>query len=328
MNIKMLVPIIAFPLLFVSCRNQKEATLPNVTGKQGELLLVMDKYLWNSEYGDFFRNMASIPYEPLPRNEPMFELINIPSNSFTKIFKTHRNIIISKISGQQNEHKLSVRKDVWARPQLVLHVTGPEDTTTLNYLRENRSNILALLKKNEIERIQYNYRKIRDKGMDLKLRGKHHVSIVIPAGFSLDVDSSDFVWISHEIADMTMGILIYHYPYTDPETFTKKYLVKKRNQFMKKYVPGPSPGSYMTTEELYPVRFREFTRHEEYFARIDGLWKTEKAFMGGAFISISTLDEKRNRVVAAEGFVYAPRIDKRNYMMQAEAILGTFQVVE
>ena len=59
-----------------------------------------------------------------------------------------------------------------------------------------------------------------------------------------------------------------------------------------------------------------------------GLWKLEKAFMGGPFISHTILDESRNRVVTVEGFVYAPRLDKRLYVREVEAILYTFDIVD
>jgi hypothetical protein len=58
-----------------------------------------------------------------------------------------------------------------------------------------------------------------------------------------------------------------------------------------------------------------------------GLWKLENAFMGGPFINISLLDENRNRVVTVDAFVYAPGLDKRNYVREVEAILNTFKII-
>jgi hypothetical protein len=52
-----------------------------------------------------------------------------------------------------------------------------------------------------------------------------------------------------------------------------------------------------------------------------GLWEVKVDFMGGPFISWSMVDEKRNRIVTAFGFVYAPKIDKRNQVRKLEGIL-------
>jgi hypothetical protein len=112
-------------------------------------------------------------------------------------------------------------------------------------------------------------------------------------------------------------------------TFTPKYLVTKRNEFLKKYVPGPTEGSYMTTETVIPVIFNEYNdSNGKYYAEIKGLWKVENDFMGGPFVSITKLDEKHNRVVTAEGWVYYPSENKRNFIRQLEIICKTLSFSE
>ncbi len=69
-------------------------------------------------------------------------------------------------------------------------------------------------------------------------------------------------------------------------------------------------------------------KNDSYLAEMKGLWKLEKAFMGGPYLSHTMLDEKNNRVVTVEGFVYAPSLDKRNYVRELEAIIQTFEVVD
>jgi hypothetical protein len=83
----------------------------------------------------------------------------------------------------------------------------------------------------------------------------------------------------------------------------------------------------MKTESEYPVIFRENVKNGAYMAELRGLWRLEKAFMGGPFISHTILDEPRNRVVTVEGFVYAPSLDKRLYVREIEAMLYTFYIV-
>ena len=63
-------------------------------------------------------------------------------------------------------------------------------------------------------------------------------------------------------------------------------------------------------------------------AELRGLWRTENAFMGGPFLSYTVLDEKRNRVVTAEGFVFAPSLDKRNYVRELEAIIQSVEIID
>jgi len=314
-------------ILFVflgACESDRQPLLPKVTGSPGEIILVMDEYHWGSETGEFFRETFSQPVIALPQEEPIYDIVRIPSSGFSNIFKSHRNIILTKISARNNKPRIIVQRDIWAKPQIVINVIGPRD----NYLIENQEKLVTLINQIEIERNVQNYKKNRAKGIDHILRTDHNLSISVPAGYNYDIDTSQFIWISHEPSDRMQGVLIYYYDYTDPDTFTEEFLVKKRNTYTRRYVPGPNNGSYMSVESEAPLFFREYTRDDRYFAELRGLWKLENGFMGGPFISITTLDEPRNRVVTAEGFVYAPGKEKRGYIRELEAILHTFKVVE
>ena len=50
--------------------------------------------------------------------------------------------------------------------------------------------------------------------------------------------------------------------------------------------------------------------------------------MGGPFVSITKYDEKHGRIVTVDGYVYAGKKDKRNYMRQVEAIMSTLSFIE
>ncbi|MFC2113125.1 DUF4837 family protein [Bacteroidota bacterium] len=316
-------------MILSSCMDKERQGLkPMVSGKPGEVLLVIDTYLWESAFGEFFTEMCSEPFEALPVDEPIYDLIHIPSNGFNKLFKSHRNIFLTKISSQHKEPRIIVQKDLWAYPQLVVNLIGPNDSTMITYLEENRERLISLLEVDERNRTILNYRKNRAKGIDEILKSGHGLSISVPAGYEVGVDSNDFIWLSHEVADMSQGVFLYYYPYTDTNTFTSEYLIKKRDEYLRKYVAGPTKGSYMKTETRYPVIRNEMAKDGKYLVELRGLWNLEKAFMGGPFISHTILDEKNNRVVTVGGFVYAPSLDKRNYVRELEAILQTFELVD
>ena len=84
----------------------------------------------------------------------------------------------------------------------------------------------------------------------------------------------------------------------------------------------------MTTERNFPINFNEFLLNDNYIAEMRGLWKLVGDYMGGPFISISTVDEKRNRIITIDGYVYAPKFNKRNYLRQVEAILYSLEIDE
>ena len=77
----------------------------------------------------------------------------------------------------------------------------------------------------------------------------------------------------------------------------------------------------MTTEHQVPALAQSFRLNGNYTVEIRGLWRVEGDFMGGPFVSLSSLDLARNRVVTAEGFLYSPKYDKRDYLRQLEAVI-------
>jgi uncharacterized membrane protein YcgQ (UPF0703/DUF1980 family) len=79
----------------------------------------------------------------------------------------------------------------------------------------------------------------------------------------------------------------------------------------------------MTTDMKFPMVYKEYTYKDEYTAELRGLWYTDHDFMGGPFVSLSKVDEINGRIVTIEGFVYAPKTSKRNYVAQLEAVLHT-----
>ncbi|MFH2095354.1 MAG: DUF4837 family protein [Bacteroidota bacterium] len=315
-------------IYFNSCGGDQDIILPSVTGKAGEVLVVMDKASWNSEKGDYFRKLFLRDYPALPQSEPVFEPINIPSSGFDNIFKTHRNVIIVQIGSHIPESKVVAQHDVWAETQLLVTIAATTEEEYDKLLEERGESIVAFIEDAERDRLIDNYKKFTEQNIFKKINDKYHIALNIPKGYTLDTDSADFAWVAHETPMISQGIFIYSYPYRDTSTFTIDYLIRKRDKFLKKYVPGAIDGSYMITAREFPPEFREFTLNGKYVAEVRGLWEVENDYMGGPFISLSTVDEKRGRVVTVEGFVYAPKYDKRNYLRQVEAILYTLKILE
>lgn len=321
--------LIIIVLSFSSCKNMPESQRPNITGKLNEVVVVIDRAQWESELGEVIRSNFQKVQVGLPQPEPMFDLINIPLAGFNNVFKLHRNIIIIDIAKAHREPKIIVEKDKWARSQIVFTAQGPNEKIFTDYFRKNVNKIIHQIDKTEIERTVTQYKRVEERGIGVKLKEKHKISLSIPKGYKLDVDEPDFVWISYAQPDQDQGILIYDYPYTDPNTFTKEFLVNKRNEVLKNHVKGEKEGTYMTTETQYPVNLKQYYNDKSlYIAELRGLWKLEGGFMGGPFISHTTVDTLRNRIVTVEGYVFSPQTEKRNKVRQLEGILYTLDLVK
>ncbi len=320
---------VAILLLQTACNSTRDTNLPGITGKSGEIIVVTENHRWQDTLGKTIRSILQEELLYLPQAEPMFSLIHIAPAQFGKIFQTHRNILFLKLHSDSLKPRISVRRNVWASPQLVMDMIGPSDTSLCRYILESREQITDRFNQAEKQRLISNARKYQDMEIVNTLKEKHRLSLYIPRGYSLDVDSADFAWISLESPTTTQGILIYISPYQNPNVFTLENMIRRRDRFLRRYVPGPLPGSRMATETILTPRLTEFEDKGHYFARLEGLWKLEgRGSMGGPFVSLTTVDEKRNRVVTAEGFVFAPGEEKRELLRHVEAIIYTLQIVE
>lgn len=313
-------------MLFSSCSNKnRKPLLPNVTGKAGEVVLVMEEDLYNSNSGKEFRKHLLIDYPALPQPEPLFDLVQIPYSAFTSIFKTHRNILIVRIEDEFKEPKMIVQKDLYAKPQIVINILASSNEMLEELIREKGDLLVDKLMEMETSRYANNYFKYQEKEAGEKMQKKFGIYLSFPKGFSVDMDTTDFAWVANDSPTTSQSVLIFSYKRPQIE-LTTAYLVAKRNEFTKRFVAGPNPKSYMTIEsELEPFR-REIKVNGLQVIELRGLWRVEGDFMGGPFITFVIDDEKNNRVLHIDGFVYAPQFKKRDYIRQLEAILHSLKM--
>ena len=83
-------------LALVSCNEeqQRKALLPNISGKAGEVIVVIGQNDWEGAIGTTLRDSLSCDFPQLPQREPMFSLVNVPQAAFNNMFQIYRNIII------------------------------------------------------------------------------------------------------------------------------------------------------------------------------------------------------------------------------------------
>ncbi len=60
----------------VSCGGSDKPLLPNVSGKAGEVIVVMDKSDWDGNLGSSTRELLAADYPFLPQREPLFSVVD------------------------------------------------------------------------------------------------------------------------------------------------------------------------------------------------------------------------------------------------------------
>ncbi len=320
-----LLSLVCTVVLFNSCLTRTDTLRPRISGKAGEVLVVIPQQKWDAEIGEAVMEVLSQDQSGLPQSEPFFNLIHVVPDQFSRIFTSHRNILLINVQPSNEKEKITVQRDQWATPQLLINIYAKSDSGCARLIRDHSKYLVDRINLAERERVIINYKRYQEVELVRDVQAKHGLTLFIPKGYRMKLDSAKFTWVESETPKTLQGIFIYSYPYTGKELFTKERLIEKRNRMLKYYVPGPVSNSWMTTEDLLPPEFQEFEIEGRYIAELRGLWKVENSFMGGPFVSLSTVDEARNRVVTVEGYVYAPNGEKRELLRQVESILHTLK---
>lgn len=315
---------------FQGCNSTSSSRLlPNITGKTGEIIIVIESIDWNSQVGDTLKTMFHQLYPSLPQEESIFTIAHIPKVDFNYVFKTHRNLIFVEINNTlpADSNQIIIKENVWANGQLIFDCKASNKEKIAAMLSEQKTKIISLINAKERERIYNGYKNLPNNKLISLLGNKFGVYMPIPTGFNLNVDTTDFAWMSREDPELSQGIFVYTYPYVDTNTLTLNYLVNKRNLFLKKFVSGPLDGTWMTTEKRFDLQYQEFSFHNTYFFEIRGLWCVENDFMGGPFVSVTTLNKNSNQIITAEGYFYGPKFKKREYIRQLETIIYYMKII-
>lgn len=299
--------------------------LPGTTGKAGELVVVMNKDKWNGAVGDSVFSVLAQPVYGLPQAEPMFNVVHIAKKAFTKIFQTHRNLMIVHFS-KETEPRIELKFNVYSKPQIVVEIWAPNEEKFFDVFTKNQDRIIKQILKKEQSRILTSYNAQLNNDVVAAVREQWNVKLSVPKGYNLVREEEDVFWIRYETKDVTQSILIYSEPYERQNTFTEEGMVEVMDRFSKQYVPGPDPGTYMKTYTEYPPRFEETALSGVYASRLKGLWDLEGGLMGGPFVMYSIMDESRNRVLHLHGFVFAPGVNKRNLLRQVDAIINSLDL--
>lgn len=325
-----ILPLLALTFSLVACKKSSTTTRPSATGTIYELLVVMDDAYWNSAEGDSVRSCMAADMPCLPQMEPYFKLSQVSVGQFDNLFKPTRNILIADINPERYTHnKIVYAKDVYSHPQALCRIQSPTREDFLQCISQSGTQIRSWFVRQELERQAKFYKSSQNTAAGDAVLREFGCEMLVPVDYQLILDTTDVVWAVCDKGSMRKDLIIYSYPYTDPQTFTRNYLLQKRDSLMKARVGGVMEGSFVGTEykHIVPIFTPISVQENAYCAELRGLWKMYNgAAMGGPFVQHTRLDELHGRVITAEVFIFAPGQKKRNALRQSEAILYTLRL--
>lgn len=296
---------------------------PASSGRPYEVLVVVDDSLWQRPAGRALFDVLDTDMPGLPQPERSFRISQTDPARFNQILNIFRNIIVVKIDPKTYTHtKMKYARDVYATPQVMLTVQSPSEAEFAEYVSRHAQDIIDFLVKIEMNRLGRELNKKHSVVTEQLAQELFGCRMWAPEEIQSYKRGHDFFWTSSNSATAMVNICMYAYPYEGPHTFTKTYVLAKRDSVMRANIPGSKPTMYMTTDTLC-TNVKPIVVHNAYAMETRGLWQMKNDGMGGPFVSHSRVDTMNNRVVVVEGFVFAPEKMKRGLMRRLEGALYT-----
>lgn len=314
-----------------SCHSDEQGKKPGTakgasTSAPYELLVVCNKDWLKTANGDALKDIVNAEIPCLPQSESYFRTTTIDPVHFNRSFMFYANILKADVSPKYAAAECKIARDVYARPQIIVSLTAPDQASFAALCQQHKQQILDVFNQAELQREI----RLLDKTFSgiVQRQAKHQFrcDIHAPEAINAIKVGKDFFWASSEGEhENYLNLCMYAYPYTSPKTFTLDYYLAMRDSVMRENIAGMTEAEYMSTDHRV-VLSRDISVDGHYVQEVRGLWQMENAPMGGPFVSYSQVDTLRRRIIVVEGFVYAPGKDKRNFIRELEAALQTFRI--
>lgn len=327
-----LVSVLCALMLLASCETKDTlGRKDRSAGGTSEILIVtQNSEQWDGMIGDTIRSFFLQPQYGLPQPEALNKLSHLNVSGFSDMFKKHKCVLIVEINPNLDKPVVETGEDLWAAPQRVIKIMAPDRTSWCQTFNEQKEAYKMMYDKVERERILTVLRPSNDTKVTQRIKDKLGFDITIPSGFFIAKDEPDFMWIRKELEKNSFGIFIYTTPYTDTLQLELSNLVTTRDHMVKKYVPGPIDGTFMTTDKEFvpPVVSYISNFPTGFAAEMRGMWCLVGDYMAGPFISYTFPDQHTGNLVTLEGYVYYPNHDKRDDLLQLQALLYSIVMPE
>ena len=320
-------------LVFISCKDITDSSLKTNSiieeldngayaksaGRSLSLTVVMDNFSWQHKIGEAFREVLAAPVKGLPQPEPLFTIRQMNQNAFTGFVRKSR-CFLKVVEGAPKGFK--VLKNEYARPQIGIVISGQTPEEIISCFQQNKEQIVTFFKQMELYAKQQRIKRI----LPLEsIKEDLQLTIKIPRSYRLAKKTSDFYWFRKNIPHGGMNILVYAVPqdfFVNSKSMPQN-IIRLRDSISGHHIPVDKGGRFITEEAfspyIKPVTLKGFSSIET-----KGTWEVKNKYMAGPFINYIVKDTASKRLVVLEGFVFAPSVKKRDYILELEAILKTF----
>jgi len=304
---------------FILSCNLSSEVKPSSIGREGELLIILNDSLIPAKSVRSIIQILTSDYVGLPQSEPDFSVIQLSPKDFTNLFKRHKTILYLRQTDQETSFK--IKQDEFAQPQLIAYLNISREQLNDSTSGISMGKFLSgFFEKEELEQIEHLLTESNNHEIQKVISDQFGVKLLIPVDYFIANKEDNFLWLRRETSNTSTGLLIYTVELTGYSQVTAGLLTHLRDSITQLYIPGPSVSSYMVVnKDLEPVFSSDSIMHKQAWI-MRGIWMVKGDFMGGPFLNAAILVQQ-HKLIVIDGYVYAPKFDKREYIRRLMAII-------
>ena len=324
-------------ILLASCQKEiKELMKPQASGTPYDLYLVMNQDMRGTALHDTLLSVFEYPMANMPSSDSYFRVRHLTPEHFSSpIIRTVANVVMIDIASDNSEMPvMTLEHNLYAQHQLIMRMHAKSTSSLAEYLSQLQEQLRDVFVRNEINRRIEMLQEGHQTRQQERLMAMQDVSMLLPPSMAYDChaaqDPPHFFWATDGYEEKTSYIVVYSIPYTDDRIFSLEGALSIRDSIMGANITageGEFVARMTTRREIVVPQYRALAARGHYIGELTGMWRIPGQLMAGPFICHIRLDELNQRVVFAEGFCYAPKVqDKRLMMRNLEATLYTLRL--
>jgi len=331
-------------LLFISCGDEDQTNLeefsylPDAVGGYSTINIIADQNLWEEGLQRITFPVFEREIEGLYNPEAEFDVKKVRSKAFNRLFKRQRFLLIFVVSGKVKTPGISFKNDVYANGQVIVQVAAKTKGSVIELFKAKKEEVFNILYNHRTKVIQRLAKSENNSELESAIQKNLRIGLTIPKSYTLAKDTTNFFYavkksfmkcekFDHSKCYIQSGILSYTFDYKGPETFNAENFIAIRDSITQLYLEGKTSNdtlrSYMEVEKGFPVTTNNISLNGKFGFEMKGWWNLKNGTMAGPFVTVATVDEKRNKVIVADAYIYGPNFNKRRFIKELESVCKT-----
>ncbi|MEX2117751.1 MAG: DUF4837 family protein [Bacteroidota bacterium] len=336
--------LVALSFLFQSCGDIKTKAL----GDDEEILVFADDDAWQTLEPILKEVLQDTVRTPIP--EPWYILRRVPFEEWSQYEKYMNRVVVAPLSGSgsvagfmRNSLEPAVQQlvndgrefmfnkyDSRSRGQILMFLTAPDLVTLQAAIENQRSEILYSFEQMSLRREQIALaaeRSYQKKDIERSLFRKYGWTMTIQHDYHVAIDSAGgrFFWVRRaNPPDLERWIFVHWRPVFDPSILTEAFVLSWRDSVTNVYLRTIDDEAHVQIAP-YHLQIENVNFLGRFAFETRGNWRFSDKTGGGPFVNYTFYDEKGKRLYMLDGSIFAPRVTKRDLILQVDALLHTFK---